>query len=102
MTDGCGAPAQTASLPATVDLANEAVIQGTVLRSGTAVAGAYARLLDATGEFTGEVVTSDEGVFRFFAAPGDWTIRVLAPGGVSIDSKVTAEVGEVAALEVAI
>ncbi|GAA4636117.1 DUF1416 domain-containing protein [Actinoallomurus vinaceus] len=102
MSDGCGAPAQTASLPATVDLANEAVIQGTVVREGAPVSGAYARLLDATGEFTGEVVTSDEGVFRFFAAPGDWTIRVLAPGGVSIDSQVTAEIGEVAKLEVAI
>jgi hypothetical protein len=102
MTDGCGAPAQTASLPATVDLRNEAVIQGTVVRGGAAVPGAYARLLDAAGEFTGEVVTSDEGVFRFFAAPGDWTVRVLAPGGVSIDSPVTAQVGEVAALEVAI
>jgi Protein of unknown function (DUF1416) len=102
MSDGCGAPAQTASLPATVDLANEAVIQGSVVREGAPVSGAYARLLDATGEFTGEVVTSDEGVFRFFAAPGDWTIRVLAPGGVSVDHQVTAEVGEVAALEVAI
>jgi hypothetical protein len=102
MSDGCGAPAQTASLPATVDLANEAVIQGTVVREGAPVSGAYARLLDATGEFTGEVVTSDEGVFRFFAAPGDWTIRVLAPGGVRIDSQVTAEIGEVAKLEVAI
>jgi len=102
MSDGCAAPAQTASLPATVDLANEAVIQGKVLRGGTPVPGAYARLLDATGEFTGEVVTSDEGVFRFFAAPGDWTIRVLAPGGVSIDSQVTADTGEIAALEVAI
>jgi hypothetical protein len=102
MTDGCGAPAQTASLPATVDLANEAVIQGTVVRAGVAVPGAYARLLDSTGEFTGEVVTSEEGVFRFFAAPGDWTVRVLAPGGVSTDSQVTARTGEVAALEVAI
>jgi hypothetical protein len=102
MSDGCGAPAQTASLPATVDLANEAVIQGTVVREGAPVSGAYARLLDATGEFTGEVVTSDEGVFRFFAAPGDWTIRVLAPGGVSVDSQVTAQIGEVAKLEVAI
>ena len=45
MTDGCGAPAQTASLPATVDLANEAVIQGTVVRGGEVVSGAYARLL---------------------------------------------------------
>jgi Protein of unknown function (DUF1416) len=102
MSDGCGAPVQTASLPATVDLANEAVIQGTVVRQGAPVSGAYARLLDSTGEFTGEVVTSDEGVFRFFAAPGDWTIRVLAPGGVSIDSQVSAQVGEIAALEVAI
>jgi hypothetical protein len=102
MSDGCGAPAQTASLPATVDLANEAVIQGTVVRAGTPVSGAYARLLDATGEFTGEVVTSDEGIFRFFAAPGDWTIRVLAPGGVSLDTQVTAQTGEIAALEVAI
>ena len=102
MTDGCAAPAQTASLPATVDLANEAVIQGTVVRDGTPVSGAYARLLDATGEFTGEVVTGDEGIFRFFAAPGDWTIRVLAAGGVSTDSKVVATTGEIASLEVAI
>ncbi|HEY7482986.1 MAG TPA: DUF1416 domain-containing protein [Streptosporangiaceae bacterium] len=102
MTDGCAAPPQTASLPATVDLAKEAVIQGTVVREGTPVSGAYARLLDSTGEFTGEVVTGDEGIFRFFAAPGDWTIRVLAPGGVSIDSTVQAAIGEVAALEVAL
>jgi hypothetical protein len=102
MTEGCAAPAQTAHLPATVDLANEAVIQGTVVRAGTPVAGAYARLLDSTGEFTGEVVTGDEGIFRFFAAPGNWTIRVLAPGGVSIDSGVQAAIGEIAALEVAI
>jgi hypothetical protein len=102
VTDGCAAPAQTASLPATVDLNKEAVIQGTVVRDGNPVSGAYARLLDSTGEFTGEVVTSDEGIFRFFAAPGDWTIRVLAPGGVSTDRTVQAEIGEVAALEVAI
>jgi len=102
MTDGCAAPAQTASLPATVDLTKEAVIQGTVQRDGTPVAGAYVRLLDATGEFTGEVVTSDEGIFRFFAGPGDWAIRVLAPGGVSLDRTVQASIGEIAALEVAI
>jgi hypothetical protein len=102
MTDGCGAPAQTVVLPASVDLAKEAVIQGTVLRGGAPVSGAYARLLDATGEFTGEVVTSEEGVFRFFAAPGEWTIRVLAPGGVNIDAEVNAKLGEVAGLEIAI
>jgi Protein of unknown function (DUF1416) len=102
MTQGCAAPAQTAHLPATVDLAKEAVIQGTVVRGEAPVSGAYARLLDSTGEFTGEVVTSDEGIFRFFAAPGDWTVRVLAPGGVSVDSSITAAIGEVAAVEVAI
>ena len=102
MTDGCAAPEQTATLPATVDLANEAVIQGTVVRGGAPVAGAYARLLDATGEFTGEVVTGEGGIFRFFAAPGDWVVRVLAPGGVSTDASVEARRGEVAALEVAI
>ncbi|MCD0450359.1 DUF1416 domain-containing protein [Actinocorallia sp. API 0066] len=102
MTQGCAAPAQTAHLPATVDLANEAVIQGTVLRDGSPVSGAYARLLDASGEFTAEVVTSEEGVFRFFAADGSWTVRVLAPGGVSVDSSVTAETGAIAGLEVAI
>jgi hypothetical protein len=102
MSDGCGAPAQGARVPATVDLAQEAVIQGSVVRGGTPVSGAYARLLDATGEFAGEVVTGDEGIFRFFAAPGDWTVRILAPGGVSTDSQVTAERGEIAALKVAI
>ncbi|MBW8485251.1 DUF1416 domain-containing protein [Actinomadura parmotrematis] len=102
MTQGCAAPAQTAQLPATVDLANEAVIQGTVTRDGSPVASAYARLLDATGEFTAEVVTGDEGVFRFFAADGDWTVRVLAAGGVSTDNPVSARTGEVASLEVAI
>src|SRR5258708_8515994 len=102
MTQGCAAPAQTAHIPATVDLAKEAVIQGTVLRAGNPVSSAYARLLDSTGEFTGEVVTGDEGIFRFFAAPGDWTIRVLAAGGVSVDVQVTAATGEVAPLAVPI
>ena len=43
--------------------------------------GAYVRLLDSTGEFTAEVVTSPEGVFRFFAAPGSWTLRALSRFG---------------------
>jgi hypothetical protein len=102
MSQGCAAPAQTAQLPATVDLANEAVIQGTVVRGEAPVSGAYARLLDSSGEFTGEVVTSDEGIFRFFAAPGDWTVRVLAPGGVSVDNPVTAVTGEIAGIQVSI
>ncbi|MFI7617235.1 DUF1416 domain-containing protein [Nonomuraea terrae] len=97
--DGCGAPEQTVALPAGIDLSNQAVIQGVV----TGGAGpAYARLLDHSGEFTGEVVVSDEGVFRFFAAPGDWTVRIIAGGGVSRDVKVEAKLGEVAQLAVAV
>ena len=37
------------------------------------------RLLDRTGEFTAEVPTSATGHFRFFAGPGEWTLRTLAP-----------------------
>ncbi|PZG11987.1 DUF1416 domain-containing protein [Nonomuraea aridisoli] len=97
--DGCGAPEQTVALPAGIDLSSQAVIQGVVTGSG---GPAYARLLDHSGEFTGEVVVSDEGVFRFFAAPGDWTVRIIAGGGVTRDVKVEAKLGEVAQLAVAV
>ncbi len=74
----CGAPAQTPTLPAHVDLEKETVIYGVVTSAdGTPVPAAYVRLLDATGEFTAEVVTSATGDYRFFAAPGDWTLSVL-------------------------
>jgi hypothetical protein len=80
--DGCGAPDQSAPIPAGVDLEKETVITGRVRNAdGDAVAGAYVRLLDSTGEFTAEVVTSPEGVFRFFAAPGSWTLRALSRHG---------------------
>ena len=39
------------------------------------------RLLDGTGEFTAEVVASATGDFRFFAAPGTWTVRALSRSG---------------------
>jgi hypothetical protein len=77
----CGAPAQTPTLPAHVDLTKETVIYGTVSRDDAPVPGAYVRLLDATGEFTAEVLTSATGDFRFFAAPGDWTLSVLHSSG---------------------
>jgi hypothetical protein len=79
--DGCGAPEQGAPLPASVDVEKETVITGVVQAGGSPVAGAYVRLLDATGEFTAEVVTSPAGQFRFFAAPGTWTLRALSREG---------------------
>jgi hypothetical protein len=79
---GCAAPDQSAPLPASVDLEKETVITGSVTTGeGEAVGGAYVRLLDGSGEFTAEVVTSPEGVFRFFAAPGSWTLRALSRFG---------------------
>ena len=82
IADGCAAPDQSAPIPASVDLQKETVITGVVTNaSGEAVGGAYVRLLDSSGEFTAEVVTSPEGVFRFFAAPGSWTLRALSRHG---------------------
>ena len=87
----CGAPKQGGAL-AGVDLATQTVIQGQVWHDGAPVAGAYVRLLDSTDEFTAEVVTSPEGEFRFFAAPGDWKLRSLAPVGRA-ERTLAAEVG---------
>jgi len=77
----CGAPEQTPTLPAGIDIEKETVIYGVVSKGGTPVPGAYVRLLDGTGEFTAEVVTSATGDFRFFAAPGEWTLSVLHKDG---------------------
>jgi hypothetical protein len=77
----CGAPEQTPNLPAGVDITKETVIYGVVSKDDAPVPGAYVRLLDETGEFTAEVVTSATGDFRFFAAPGSWTLSVLHRDG---------------------
>jgi hypothetical protein len=77
-----------------IDVAKETVIQGTVTADGAPVGGAFVRLLDASGEFTAEVVTSATGDFRFFARPGDWTLRALSWQGNG-ETTVTAAQGEV-------
>ena len=95
----CGAPVQTLDLEG-IDVAKESIVQGTVVRGGDPVGGAYVRLLDSTGEFTAEVQTSASGAFRFFAAPGDWTLRTLTSGGGSTDTPATAVLGQVVELTV--
>ena len=94
----CGAVAS--GLPAGVDAGNEAVIQGVVKRGGVPAVG-YVRLLDSGGEFTAEVPTSATGEFRFFAAPGRWTVRALVPGG-SAERAVHADRGSVAQVDLAV
>ncbi len=86
----CGAPEQTADLPASVDLSREIVLNGRVTAGGTPVGGAFVRLLDGTGEFTAEVVSGADGAFRFYAAPGEWTVRALHRSGTG-EAKVTAD-----------
>ena len=90
----CG-PAQAAAKAVGVDLASQAVIQGTVVRDGGPVKGAYVRLLDSTGDFTAEVPTGEQGDFRFFAATGTWTVLVLAPGSGRAQATVSADIGTV-------
>jgi len=57
------------------------VIWGAVTKDGSPVPAAYVRLLDGNGDFTAEVVTSATGDFRFFAAPGEWTLSVMHKDG---------------------
>jgi hypothetical protein len=77
----CSAPEQTQELPPGTDLEKESVLVGKVTASGQPVGGAYVRLLDGTGEFTAEVVSSATGDYRFYAAPGTWTVRALSRSG---------------------
>ena len=95
----CGATTGGVSLDG-VDVAKESVIQGVVRRGDQPVGNAYVRLLDRTGEFTAEVPTSATGHFRFFAAPGEWTLRTLAPKAGVVDKKVVAQKGVVAEVAV--
>ena len=97
----CGATTCGLSLDG-VNVAKESVIQGVVTRGDEPVGNAYVRLLDRTGEFTAEVPTSATGHFRFFAAPGEWTLRTLAPKAEVVDRKVVAKQGVVAEVAVAL
>jgi hypothetical protein len=96
MTDGCGAPAGAAKV---TDAGNQAVVQGTATKDGSPLSG-YARLLNAGGEFVAEVPLGDDGGFQFFAAAGDWTVRVLAPSGIRAERTVTAAIGSITKVEV--
>jgi hypothetical protein len=100
-SDGCGAPAGGASAPAGA-AGSQAIVQGRVTQNGSAVPTGYARLLNSGGDFVAEVPLGEDGGFRFFAAPGTWTLRVLAPGGVRAERAVSAAIGQVTDLEVTV
>ena len=96
--DSCGAPAGGVTI--TKDKAGkEAIIEGQVFRGGAPVSTGYARLLGSGDEFVAEVPLGDDGGFRFFAAPGEWVLRVLAPGDVRLEQEVTADIGQITKVE---
>ena len=95
----CGALPGEASRPLD-DIGTRAVIEGVVSRDDDPLAGAYVRLLDSSGEFTAEVQTDDAGRFRFYAAPGTWTLRTLAAGAPITDTSAVVGPGEVLPVQV--
>jgi Protein of unknown function (DUF1416) len=97
---GCGAPA--GGVAVTANSSPEAIIEGRVTKQGSPVAVGYARLLNDSGEFVAEVPLGEDGGFRFFAAPGTWTVRVLAPGGARAEETVSADYGRTTTLQVSV
>jgi hypothetical protein len=97
---GCGA--QAGGIKIKEGAGDQAVVAGRVSKAGQPVATGYARLLDSDGEFVAEVPLGEDGGFTFYAAPGDWTLRVLAPGGIRADRVVSAETGKIAEVELAL
>jgi Protein of unknown function (DUF1416) len=90
------------SVSSVANAGTQAVVQGRVTQDGTPVPVGYARLLDSGGDFVAEVPLGEDGGFRFFAAPGSWTLRVLAPGGIRAEHEVAAETGTVTEVEVSV
>lgn len=96
----CGAVVGGVSLDH-VDVTKQAVIQGVIIGTDGNPASGYARLNDSAGEFVAEVPLSSKGEFRFFAAPGSWTVVALTPGGTS-RTQVSANLGEISDLDITV
>jgi hypothetical protein len=77
------------------DYVGETGILGTVLRGPDPVEGAYVRLLGTGDEFVAELPSKGDGSFRFYVAPGDWTVVCLAPGADRLEQAVSLEKGQV-------
>ena len=97
---GCGAPA--GGFAVTENSSGEAIIEGRATKEGSPVAVGYARLLNDGGEFVAEVPLGEDGGFIFYAAPGDWTLRVLAPGGIRSECVVSAARGKVVEVDLTV
>ena len=99
---GCAAPDQAAPLPASLDPANETIVTGLVKAESGEVVPVPTSGCSTRPASSPPRCCSEAGQFRFFAAPGDWTLRALAPGGISTDRGVSAATGEIRELDVAV
>ena len=97
---GCGGVA--GGVKVTDGVGDQAVIAGHVRLGDAPVSTGYVRLLNASGEFVAEVPVGEDGGFTFYAAPGEWTLRVLAPGGVRLDQPATAAAGLITEYEISL
>ena len=83
---------------APADFVGSNAIYGTVVKDAKPYEGAYVRLTGSQDEFVAEIRTSGDGVFKFWAVPGDWRVSCLAQGearleqAVSLVQKASAEV----------
>ncbi len=98
--EGCGAPA--GGIRVTDGAGTQAIVRGHVTSAGTPVPSGYARLHNSDGEFVAEVPLGEDGGFIFYAAPGDWQLRILAPGGIRVEQTVSAQTGKITELDLVV
>jgi hypothetical protein len=69
------------------------VVQGTVLRHGEPMEGAYVRVLGPSGEFVNERRTGPDGTFQLHLTADTWTFIAFGPGTPRIERTVTVVAG---------
>jgi hypothetical protein len=69
------------------------VVNGSVLREGAPMEGAYVRVLGPSGEFVNERRTGPEGTFKLHLTPATWKFIAFGPGTPRIEREVTIVAG---------
>ena len=78
------------------------VIRGAVTRGGAPVEGAYVRLLDADGEYTGEQRAQRDGAFVFNTCAGDWRLVVFGHAIDRAERRASVAPGEERVVEISL
>ena len=69
------------------------IVNGSVVRGGAPMEGAYVRVLGPSGEFVNERRTGSEGTFKLHLTPATWTFIAFSPGTERIERQITVEPG---------